>query len=92
MNTHKRSYIYINGDKNKKLVGTKNEYWDGVTKPDYEYYLIITENGHTRSIFPETLTKKQLGMSVQEYIENGRCEFFKHVRPNHIFKLVQALQ
>lgn len=58
---------------------------------EYDFYAQIKENGKTRNVYPEKLSKKQIKMPVQEYIDHGRCEFFHHVRPNHMFSLIKEV-
>lgn len=56
----------------------------------YEYYLFFTSIG--KNLFPpQSLNDEQVKMSVQEYIDNGRHEWFKHVKLGDYYRAWKLL-
>jgi len=54
----------------------------------YDFFALIDNGESIRSVYPQKLSAEQRKMSVDEYVNHGRCEFFKHVRPNHLLSLI----
>lgn len=56
----------------------------------YEYYLFFHYFG--KNLFPpQSLNDEQIKMSVQDYIKNGRHEWFKYVNLGHQYKAWKLL-
>lgn len=81
-----RKSLEINENVNLVCIQSPNVF----LKEGYEFdlFALIKNGNDINCVRPTKLNEDQIKMSVDEYISSGRCEFFKNVRPNHIFKLM----
>lgn len=62
------------------------------SKTEYDFFAQVCDGESTRNVYPEKLSREQNKMSVDEYVINGRCEFFQYIRPNHMLGLIGESQ
>lgn len=79
-----RKTLTINTNVELVAIMTRNV---GNSQCEVDYFALVGEGPQRRCVSPQRLTTEQKKMSVQDYIDFGRCEFFKLVRPHHMLKL-----
>ena len=57
----------------------------------YSFFAKIDDGKSMRNVYPQRLCQEQKDMSVEEYINGGRCEFFKHIRSHHMLGLIESV-